>query len=629
MKYAPTSNKSGKAAATKKRAIVFLLVVAVMLLVAMGGMRYLTQLTNDSVAVNRHYVQPNDIEVLAAAGDRSTSTAAATGLLSAEHELAGFLHPSIAQLPPLTEPLQGESNKDYSLLNIQYHAKRAKLRQYQTDNNLGPLRVHTFYTVDCTLHSLWQVLAMEQSWEEVQQGGFISRVIAGCKPGNTKANAWLKSVLSPQVADTRFGAYYAPESSTLPNGKYYAPYNRPNAIWYWLNHTDLTEQVFILTDPDMYYMHRLNVATVTRGHPAAQYYGYMEGTAFERYKCPLCPDPSRAYRGGGIHNKKSYSVGPPWVLHVDDFRTMMPTWVQLVPMLRDIDDIWIIEMVAYAVAAAFHGLPHTLFYHGMVDNVRQEPLWDNSDALTAPGGNQIALLHYCYTWEVGEVAPKNAEEGGKQHDRMVRRERSEKHPITNYYHWSKYRTPSDWPGGKGVYAHNVLDCNCPLLQEIHTSNALPLISDNIVSHNWRRTMVFLRMYLPGLNKALTSWKRNVLNCTIPTPEEHEEFEKAIALHLSAPGSHGDPTSVHAPSKFKKILNLAKQLRTSHPTYWISRYVINSTSEDLRSIVFEEAKVARARDYEAIRKEQLAATNAAQVVTGAGGDVTVATNATTD
>lgn len=586
--------------ASKKRALVFLFAIGTLFALVMGGMQYLTRLTSE-ISTTTGVVRrtPTPLQGNPIVASHSHAIAVPVGLLSAEHELAGFVHPSVASLPP--PHTHTEEDKDFALLNIQYHAKRARLRQYQVAHNLGPLRVHTFYTVDCTLHSLWQVLAMEQSWEEVRQGGFISRVIAGCKPGSVKANLWLKSVLSPEVAESRFGAYFAPESSVLPNGKYYAPYNRPNAIWYWLNHTDLTEQVFMLTDPDMFYMHRLNVASVSRGHPAAQYYGYMEGTAFDRYKCPLCPNPSHAYQRGGIHNKKSYSVGPPWVLHVDDFRVMMPTWVQLVPMLREIDDIWIIEMVAYAVAAAFHGLPHTLFYHGMVDNVRQEPLWDSSsNTMTAPDGNSIALLHYCYTWEVGEPAPRTPEEGGKQHDRMVRREKMEKQPITNYYHWSKYRTPSDWPGGKGIYAHNVLDCNCPLMQEIHTTNALPLVSDRAMGDNWRRTMQFLRIYLPGLNKALTSWKRDVLNCSIPTAEEQDEFEEAIAKHLEAPGSNADPTSVHAPAKFKRILNLAQQLRTSHPTYWVSRYVIRATSDDLRSITFEDAKTARTRIYSELR-----------------------------
>lgn len=518
----------------------------------------------------------------------------------------GFLPGSKSPLPQrLVFP--PEPSSEYATLNVNYHSKRAALRSYQERKHLGPLRIHTFYTVDCTKHSLWQVLALEQSWHRVKQGGFISRIIAGCKAGSEKAGLWSKSILPPSVEETRFGSYYTPESSTLPDGTYYAPYNRPNAIWYWLNHTDLTEEIFVLLDPDMYYMHRLSVASVARGQPAAQYYGYMEGTAFERYVCPLCPDKHQAYQRGGMHSKKQYSVGPPWMLHIDDFRTIMPTWVNLVSMLRKIDDIWIIEMVAYAVAAAFHGLPHKLIQYGMIDNVRQAPLWDErSNTIVKPNADtdhqQVALLHYCYTWEVGEVTPRTPDEGAKQHERMVKRDKTENSPVIDYYHWSKYRMPSDWPGGKGAYNHDILKCNSPLMQEIHTTEALPRISDVTLAANWRRTMVFLRTYLPALNEALTLWKKNVLRCHVPTAQEEQEFEESLARFESGVAGAVDPTGTQAPEKFMKILNLAPQLRTSHPTYWISKYVIESVNNDLSSVTFVPAREARAKIFEALRRE---------------------------
>lgn len=530
---------------------------------------------------------------------------ATDGEMSAADREAGFLTKREGPVPPRHASIVEESTKEFGLLNTPYHAKRAALRSYQDRRNLGQLRVHTFYTVDCTLHSLWQVLALEQSWHRVRQGGFISRVVSGCGVGSAKAALWTRSILPASVEETRFGAYFTPESSKLPDGTYYAPYNRPNAIWYWLNRTDLTEQVFVLLDPDMYFMHKLSVATVHRGQPAAQYYSYMSGTGFDRYRCPLCPDPAVAYQRGGMHAKRQYDVGPPWMLHIDDFRLMMPTWVQLVPMLRKIDDIWIIEMVAYSVAAAFHNLPHKLIQYGMVDNVRQGAVWnDRLDAIVRPNSEtdhqEVALLHYCYTWEVGEVTPKTPDEGARQHERMVQRDKTQGSPVIDYYHWSKYRMPSDWPGGKGAYLHNILDCNAPLMQEIHTVNALPRTSDATMGSNWRRTMVFLRQYLPALNEALTLWKLRVLRCHIPTEAEEKEFEDAIAAFERAGGV--DPTGVRAPERFKRTINLAQQLRTSHPTYWVSKYVIDSVGESLDRVTFVPAKVARSRIYAALRAE---------------------------
>jgi hypothetical protein len=350
----------------------------------------------------------------------------------------------------------------------------------------------------------------------------------------------------------------------------------------------------------MIFMAKLFVGSVGKGNPVAQHYGYMESSGLESYKCDLCPDPDRAYRRGGKHSKTNYAVGPPWMLHIDDLRTVAPTWVALVPTLKAISGAWIVEMVAYAVACAYHELPHDLIHYGMVDNVRQHPLWlDNTNALRSEwDGHPVSLLHYCYTWELGERTPSTPAEGAAQHDRMVHRERTQKAPVIDYYHWSKYRVPSDWPGGKGNYLHNVMDCNCPLFQEFHTTNALHSSADKQMADNWVRTAVFLRRALPMLNEVLTIWKLSVLNCTVPSPEEEEQFESAIDDFHKRRGP--DPTAQRAPEKFKRIINLSPQLRTSHPTYWTSNYVITKYNEDLKSVEVSDPKAFRKKKNAELR-----------------------------
>ena len=151
-------------------------------------------------------------------------------------------------------------------INIAYHVKRAELRRYQAEHSLGPLQVHTFYTMDCTHYSLWQVLALEYSWDKVGTGGFISRLVSGCAKTNRARASMSKTVLPDSVARSRFGSYFTPDFSTLPdtNGHVYLPYNRPNSIWYWLNHTDLTEDVFVLVDPDMVFLRAPTIPNVRR-----------------------------------------------------------------------------------------------------------------------------------------------------------------------------------------------------------------------------------------------------------------------------------------------------------------------------------------------------------------------------
>jgi hypothetical protein len=398
-------------------------------------------------------------------------------------------------------------------------------------------------------------------------------------------------VLPKEVEKTRFGAFFAPTFSVLPSGEYYAPYNRPNAIWFWLNHTDLTEDIFILLDPDMAFLKKLVVADVKVGHPVAQYYSYMSGTPFDTYQCELCPGKDRVERLGG---KKTLDVGPPWMMHVDDLRLMVASWVHLVPMLRKIDpSAWIIEMVAYSVAAGFHNLPHELIYDGMVDNVGQEKAWTESGDRISPS---MALIHYCFTWEVGELVKEGG--GGEQMDRMMARERDRKMPVIDYYHWSKYRMPTDWPGGKHFQPHSLLTCNCPIMQEFHTTNALP--DDGSRNQHYRRIMVFLRTYLPLLNEVLTIWKLDVLHCQIPSEAQEQQLADEVDKYERRE-ARTDPFSLAAPETFKKIINLSPQIRTAHPAYWISKYVINSTSSDLRSVTFVDSSVYRKEMFAKLRR----------------------------
>jgi hypothetical protein len=545
-------------------------------------------------------------------------------------------------LPPKLQ-LDPEPKEFLQEWNAPYHATRAALREEQTQLGAGPLREHTFFTTDCTFHSLWQASALEHSWAHVNNidgGGFMSRIVSGCKkarqpdlkrhviPSREDNQLRRKEALAEgrvgcdvTADDGCFGVFFAPTFSHLPSGEFYAPYNRPNGIWFWLNHSDLTEDVFILLDPDMIYLSRLHGSHVVRpGRPAAQYYGYMDFDRLGRYECELCATP-------GSFDRKEYAVGPPWMIAISDLRTIMATWVALVPVLKKIDNNWIVEMVAYAVACAFHKLPHTLLQRGMVDNVAQQHVWDgyylvghapagrekrlfetgldgSSDSeggrpLPPPGRSildaelsveppateqasgradteahrrwwhtasewsdrarreanasdkwwkqraptprdadeakaPVALLHYCYTWEVGEAPPQGGNAAAQQHGRISARDADR--PVTDYFHWSKYRTPTDWPGGKARFAHNFVSCDCPLLQEFHTPWALPKAKGRKLNSEWIRTSHFLHLGIPAVNEAMRAFKRR---------------------YCSA-----------------RQANVEERLRTSHPSYWVSKHNID-------------------------------------------------------
>jgi hypothetical protein len=355
------------------------------------------------------------------------------------------------------------------------------------------------------------------------------------------------------VALTRRGTFFAPHKSTMPNGKVYPPYNRPYSIHYWLTHADIAEPVLVLIDPDMIFTRPIpGISLVAPGKPVSQIYDYMTSTSFETYKCRSCPAPNS-------YKRMDYAVGPPWMMAKEDWVRLMPTWI---PVLGDIvelyPEMWIAEMVAYSVACAKLNLPHRGIMDGMKDNVDDFGKQYNGARFIDP---PPALLHYCYTLEMGEIAPAE-DKKPDQHARMLAQERDTHKPVTDWFHWSKYRVPSDWPGGKYPSKDNVMECESPLMYEftsIESAVARGKKNQDIgpeVEQRWRRWHAFANLMLPMMNSALTTYKKR-----------------------------------YCPLEDRKI-NLEKTIRTSHPGYWNSQYVIDAVDAQGEVTAFHSRNFTR-------------------------------------
>lgn len=529
----------------------------------------------------------------------------------------------------LREILPREKEPFLRMMNAPYHAKRAELRAYQSERGLGPLRIHTLYTIDCTMHSLWPALILDYSWDKVQQGGFMTRVVSGCKKGGANNAALTNSVLPSEVELKRFGAFFAPQYDHLPNGKRYAPYNRPNAMWFWMNHTDLTEDIFILLDPDMMFMTKLVVPDVRQGHPAAQFYGYMHD-----YMIYTTMNASDILAPFDSHlDLRRFAVGAPWMMHKVDWRSIFPNWIGVTSRIRQKNPTnWLSDMVAMVQSSANKNLSFLVIYDGMVDHVYQERAWERNHSINA----SMALLHHCRPWEIGmlkepvwpvRVAPP-----------LANFESRFGKPVTEYFYFGKFRMPTDVPskrhnvitGGRAGDSHNILSCNCPLLQEFHTPvDALPEFNGHPNHESGRilhevhthRTAALLRTYIPILNDVLTIWKLNVSKCLIPTVQQEADFESEIARSFSEFSSamrgegnsfyastRGDPTGINALPEFKRIVNLAQQLRIervdpdarTYNEYEISKYVVSGVDGDSGTVQFQLATDARREIYSNLR-----------------------------
>lgn len=521
---------------------------------------------------------------------------------------AGFLLiEEYGMLPPLQkkEP-QPHDSLDLLQLNRPYERKRSQLRHFQQRHSLGPLRMHTFYVAPCSGRYLWQGLALEQSWYEARQGGFLTRVVSGCELGSHEAQQWDTTIVPESVEKLRRGTFHTPLWKH-PNERI----NRPMAIQYWLNRSvDLTELVFVLLEQDMALRRPFPsiVERVTKGKPVGQFNPYLIGTNFEDISCPTCPTNKEALYGGS--NKYRFYLCSPWALHRDDLLAVSITWADTFAHLVQAHHI-VNDHMAYAIAAAHNSLPHLFSEFLMIFSIRQEEVW-NGTIIAEPSERskfvETSVVHMNYKHDVGnktltENMVVDEAEGNAVQSALIALEATRKGPVAELFYWKQDPVPT----GAGGARHDVLSCNCPLFQEMHTGALLPDVGE-YWNLGWRRTMVFLELYVPLVNRALTAWK-HAIGCVVPNEVVSLEFERLMenctnAQRQSSPEGvttcGDDPTSTEAPITLRRVLNTAQQLRLSHYSYWISDYVVTSVALDRKHFTFENASVARQRQWDIAR-----------------------------
>jgi hypothetical protein len=390
--------------------------------------------------------------------------------------------------------------------------------------------------------------ALELSWQKVKQGGFMTRIVVGCQDLKEKQPLLKKSVVA-QEAQPYVGAFFTPVFEKA--GSSFDPYNRPMGFLYFYTHADFTEETIVTLEPDMVFVQRIPITPqfAPKGKPVGHFFPFIgkdNDYATKYVGCDNCTSAATAYESGT-------AIGIPYVEHIDDFRTILPTWVSLCKSLRKVDGgTWWLEFIAYVVASAKHGLQHTVMKNLIADHHDQEDIWEGSSNKYAPGMDPY-LVHYSYRevgWiEIGEPHPKDGEDSVKQHGRMVKKDAEGGGPVLDYYHFSKYRLPTDWPGGHRKADNSYVSCKAPLIQEFWTPAALPQNTD--LHLKYQRQAKLAMVFLPLLNEANTLWKQQ--NC--------------------------DAVDI----------NLQKRLHSSHPGNWVSKWdVIGPKGTDGKEVEFKEA-----------------------------------------
>lgn len=253
---------------------------------------------------------------------------------------------------------------------------------------------------------------------------------------------------------------------------------------------------------------------MTRGRPAAQHYVYVRAAcnagcndkdpgwtelALPEICGDACPKPISE-----VENARTYAVGPPTILHIDDWRRLAPLWCNYSvhvraraqmknggnAFLKEGEKVYIAEMLAYSLAAAVLELPHQVHDAFTTDTL---DACQYSDKLISPAKCQPPrIIHYCY--------PQNT---------MT--------PFGRWV-WNKYRMPIGY-GMTGEDQWRALlfsDCAMPLLEVPPSDSASPA---SWRDEQERHIMWMIREIVAAYNGGTLALKRQ--HCDPTTIETRE------------------------------------------------------------------------------------------------------------
>lgn len=157
----------------------------------------------------------------------------------------------------------------------------------------------------------------------------------------------------------------------LPEGldRGYIVLNRPWAFVQWLEKAVIDEEYILMAEPDHIFVNPLpNLAT--ENEPAGYPFFYIKPAENEKIMRKFYPK----------ENGPVTDVDPignsPVIIHKYMLEEIAPTWVNISLRMKDDPETdkafgWVLEMYAYAVASALHGIKHILRKDFML-----QPPWD-------------------------------------------------------------------------------------------------------------------------------------------------------------------------------------------------------------------------------------------------------------
>ncbi|KAG7400423.1 hypothetical protein PHYBOEH_005798 [Phytophthora boehmeriae] len=330
----------------------------------------------------------------------------------------------------------------------------------------GSDEVHFVFSTSCEPHQNWQSEALAQSFARVGQSGSLTRIVSGCSDEDVKSLLRRTQKSAPHLRihvtrDFRLLPVFKEVSSDVEKASTpddYAPYNKPFGLRDWLDTANppVREELVVVLDPDFLFIRpfavntggRVTTAkgvdsgdyehdseiiegmrqykrffvyggsrdattvsdTVTNGVAVAQRWSKQLGTAAFDGISAICPECAKVSKSDAA---EYYAAGPPYAITRKDLTEMVGDYCNMTMLKREQMNRQseLSEMMGYSLAAAKHGVKHTIFdnlalanndddYSGFISLMKANPCEDTVTPVIP--GEAPALLHGYHAYEADD-----------------------------------------------------------------------------------------------------------------------------------------------------------------------------------------------------------------------------------
>ncbi|KAJ4792574.1 Hyp O-arabinosyltransferase-like protein [Rhynchospora pubera] len=257
-------------------------------------------------------------------------------------------------------------HSDLSTSSLHFH------RTLSVSHSHKPRLFHTAVTASDSVYNTWQCRVMYYWFKKAREtrvgsdmGGF-TRILHSGKP------------------DSFMGEIPTFVAQPLPDGtdQGYIVLNRPWAFVQWLQKANIPEEYILMAEPDHIIVKPIPNLSVD-GQAAAFPFFYIEPQKYEPVLRKFFPEDR------GPINTIDPIGNSPVIIEKKSLGKIAPTWMNIsLAMKKDTDADksfgWVLEMYAYAVASALHGVRSILHKNFMI-----QPPWD------LEVGDKF-IIHYTY-----------------------------------------------------------------------------------------------------------------------------------------------------------------------------------------------------------------------------------------